>query len=84
MRLKNMEARIFFAQLENRPVEQKNVMREHHDTMSGVFGSKAASYQTYESLCLKAYETSPELEENILENASVSQAVASKWLRVLK
>jgi len=83
IKIKNMEPRIFHAQLERKPKEDKSVMREHHNISSGQRGTRIALYKTYEELCILAYQV-VELDESVLENVSVKGAIDSKWLRIIK
>ena len=83
VKLRNRKARMFYAQLENKPKEEKKVARLHHDVRSGAMGQRITSYQTYESLQIMGYQTTEALDSNVLDNPSVSGAVKAGWLQVI-
>lgn len=84
VRLRNTSHRMFVADLEKSPTQEKNAVRSLHNPKTGEVSMQYVAFHLYKQLSLLAYETSQPMDISVLNNASVQGAVQSGWLKVLK
>ena len=80
--IRNMERRMFAADLELQP---KGEVSDYRPELNGSDGSKVMkehSYQRYETLTILAGGVSKPLPESVLENAAIKSGILKNRLRI--